>query len=318
MNVTPSSERELVQALRTLREQSERGERPKDGLHISRAGFDQIGMIDVRSAVVEVGAGVRLDRLELELRARDLTLGSLSPGMMGLEVAGFLEGPWAGLRTIPGGRLETACLALTGVMADGLRYVSRPSPRSAAGPDLDAMFLGAEGRFGLVTGATLRVFPRPRAERLALYSFGAVEPAVETLRVAVAQGCSIRRAHLYERLGRRILALEVIGGPESIERDLSTLGHCVFARGGRSSGQQAPFPVGSGGPEHELDWDTLTAELSRQASVTLWRISLESVVVEGTVAAGVPLVPGQRWACDGPLSAIAQAADPAGILGGLP
>ncbi|MGA9520998.1 MAG: hypothetical protein WBV82_06015 [Myxococcaceae bacterium] len=311
---TVSSEHELAQLLRELRE---RGGQGGEGFRISLAAFDQIGMVDVRSAVVEVGAGVRLDRLELELRARDLTLGAFSPGTMALDVATFLEGPWAGLRTIPGGRLETACLALTGVMADGLRYASRPSPRSAAGPDLDAMFLGAEGRFGRVTGAKLRVFPRPRSERLASWSFSALQPAVETLRVAVGQGCLLRRGHIIERAGRWLLAVEVIGGPESIERDLSTLGHCVFARGGRSSGQQAPFPVGAGGPEHELDWETLEAELGRGAAVTLWRISLESVIAEGEVAGGVPLVPGQRWPCEGPLSAIAQAADPAGILGGL-
>ncbi|HLV64870.1 MAG TPA: FAD-binding oxidoreductase [Polyangiaceae bacterium] len=43
---------------------------------------------------------------------------------------------------------------------DGRRFVVRPSPRRAVGPDLSALFVGAEGAFGQVERALLVVSPR--------------------------------------------------------------------------------------------------------------------------------------------------------------
>jgi FAD/FMN-containing dehydrogenase len=166
-------------------------------------------------------------------------------------------------------------------MADGLRYVSRPAPRSAAGPDLDAMFLGAGGRHGVVTGATLRVLPRARSERLAVFSFGALAGATRALRDAVGEGCAIRRARIRRQSGRWMLGAEVVGTPEAVERDLSSLGQCVFTRGGRSSGHEVAFAAEASNSERELGWEELEGQLESGEAPTLWRLSLESLIAGG-------------------------------------
>ncbi|HLL54802.1 MAG TPA: FAD-binding protein, partial [Myxococcaceae bacterium] len=130
--LAPGHEREIIQVLRLL---AERGERLGPGLSLSRRRFMEVGPIDEKSAVVRAGAGVKLSALEQAVSTAGYTLGPLSPGARARELGDFLEGPYAGRRAIPGGRLEPLCLALEAVTAEGLRYASRPTPRSAAGPD---------------------------------------------------------------------------------------------------------------------------------------------------------------------------------------
>ncbi|MBX5482880.1 MAG: FAD-binding oxidoreductase [Myxococcaceae bacterium] len=315
ITLSPSHERELKAVLDLFREH--RQPLPPN-VRISRARMDGIGTIDPVAGTVEAGAGVPLARLEQELRQRDLSLGPLSPGMLALDLASFLEGPYAGLRVVPGGRLEALPLALTALMSDGLRFISRPSPRSAAGPDLDALFLGGEGRFGWITSATLRCFQRPRAERTAAYALSAPDAALSSLRTAVARGCWFRRVLLQPERDRVLLQAEVIGPPEGVERDLSSLAHEVFARGGRS---QTPVPPAAAPalPEREVSWDELGRGLDEGRAATLYRIALDTVVVSGWTDGGLPL--GGRgtpsdWANRDVLQAIAREADPLSVFGG--
>src|SRR5256885_15996775 len=55
-------------------------------------------------------------------------------------------------------------LGLEAVLADGTVIRPRPAARSTTGLDLKRLFIGTEGRVGIVTAATLRVFPVPARE----------------------------------------------------------------------------------------------------------------------------------------------------------
>ena len=315
MNDSARTEREVAALLERSGERAGAG---RTAVEISRRRLNAVTRTDSVSGVVEVGAGIEMDRIERELRPHQLTLGPLSPGMAGLDVAAFLEGPYAGLRALPGGALESSCIALTAIMADGLRYVSRPSPRSAAGPDLDVLFLGGNGRFGLITSATLRLFGRPQTERWAAFSFGSSGGTVAFVRAAAASGAWLRSAAL-ARHGERFTArVEVIGSPEAVERDLATIGHEAMARGGRASGRDmepAPPPAAE---ERELSWEELAQAIGAGDEVRCWRLASESVVAVGAGEHGLSLSRGGEWANREVLAAALAAADPGGVLGGLP
>ena len=284
----------------------------------SRRRLEEISRIDALSGVVEVGSGVELGRIERELRPRELSLGPLSPAMAGLEVGRFLEGPYAGLRALPGGALESSCIALTAIMPDGLRYVSRPSPRSATGPDLDALFLGGEGRFGVITSATLRLFGRPRTERWATFNFGSVDRAIGFMRSAVGSGAWLRAAALARQGDRISVGLEMIGLPEAVERDLATVGHEAAARGARSSGRDLDPEAPVDRAERELSWEQLGQAIGAGTRLRCWRLALESVVVAGADEWGISLSPGGAWANREVLTAALAVADPRRVLGGVP
>ncbi len=317
--VTPRSEQALLEVLAQVRAH---GARLHEDVLISRRKLAGIGGIDDKSGVVQVGPGVTLERLEQELRLRDLSLGPLSPGARGLDVAAYLEGPHAGLRAMPGGRLETACLALGVVMPDGLRFVSRPSPRSAAGPDLDALFLGGNGRFGLITSATLRLFTRPRTGRELSWTFPTAEALWSSLRSTVALGVWYERVTLAPRAGRFVLWGKVLGSAEGVERDLSSAGHAFSSVAARPHGLPPPPPPQ--GEEREVTWQDAARAVSEGGTVTLWRVSLDTVIAQGAGGRGLPLslsgAGAHTWSdvSDAALRAALAEADPAGVYGGAP
>ena len=141
----PADERALAEVLQVLKDRGARL-RPR-AAPVPRRGSRGIGTIEARSMTVR-GAGRRDARgLGAGAAPEEPDARRAAARRRGREtLADFLEGPHAGLRAIPGGRLEPLCARLEGMTSDGRVFVTQPGPRSAAGPDLTALFLG--GRRG--------------------------------------------------------------------------------------------------------------------------------------------------------------------------
>lgn len=154
---------------------------------------------DEVACLIRVGAGAKVGDVEDRAIQAGLTLGPLLPSTGHKKVGAWLAGPTRGERAIPGDRLETAALALEAVLADGSLYRSKEVPRSATGPDLDHLLLGGEGRFGIITHATLRLFPRGLSEASGARAAVTLLDAVEAVRAAVSEGLSPAEAR-WERV----------------------------------------------------------------------------------------------------------------------
>ena len=115
-------------------------------------------------------SGVVLSRLEEALQAEGLTLGH-DPWTVGIAtVGGAISTDGLGYRGGQYGSMGEQVLGLEVVLPDGEVLRTRAVPKSSTGPDLTRLFIGAEGVFGLITEATLQVFPA--AESQALLGFG--------------------------------------------------------------------------------------------------------------------------------------------------
>jgi alkyldihydroxyacetonephosphate synthase len=117
--------------------------------------------VDEESGTVTVEPGVIAQALEDHLAHRGLTLGHFPSSVHCSTVGGFLAIRSAGQASSFYGKLEDTVIGLTVLLADGRELVSRPVPQTAAGPDLRQLFLGGEGTTGIITEATLRVWPAP-------------------------------------------------------------------------------------------------------------------------------------------------------------
>src|SRR2546421_4737132 len=62
-------------------------------------------------------------------------------------------------------------LGVEAVLPPGEVIATRAVEKSSPGPGLHRLFIGAEGCFGIVTGATLRLFPLPQARLLQAWEF---------------------------------------------------------------------------------------------------------------------------------------------------
>lgn len=285
----PADERELIEVVHVL---ADRGVKLHKDMALSRARLTSLSEIAKNSMTVEAGAGWRLSDLDAKLKPHALTVGPLSPAAMQLRLGEFLEGPWAGLRSIPGGRLEPICTSITAIFPDGRRLETSRAPRSAAGPDLSALVLGGHGRLALCTSAVVRCIPLPENDVRGTWSFPSPQSFVTAMQRAVAEGFWPWRMHVDPRSGRVVAEVRWTASVGAVERDRELLHRCADAAGGRPSGEaerEAPVDV-----EHETTWDAVRSALESKKPLQLFRVSLTSVVARGDVE-GLQLDTPSTW-----------------------
>ncbi len=124
---------------------------------------------DDRHAVVQ--AGVVLSRLEEALRAEGLTLGHDPWTVEIATIGGTISTDGLGYRGGQYGSMGEQVIGLEVVLPTGEVLRTRAVPKSSTGPDLTQLFIGAEGVFGLITEASLEVFPAPEAHTLLAFAF---------------------------------------------------------------------------------------------------------------------------------------------------
>lgn len=314
--VSPSNERELSQVLSIV---AARNGAFGPGLQLSRRAFSALGPVEGMSATVTAGAGARLSAVETQANAHDLSLGPLPPGAEDLTVAEYLEGGYQGLRVSLGGRLEPLAISLRAMLSDGTIFSSHRSPRAATGPDLKALFVGSGGRLGLVLEATLRLVPRCGHGVGLGFRLDGARTATRTLIESAAAGVSLDWAWMdaVSPRGEVGLWLRVCAPSEAALARDRTLLMKLFQRAGAEMLPEGTGRSRSNQPERELSWDQLEVALGEGGPLRLYRIAMESVIVQGAERQGLPVSEPGAWTVAGEGAALARAIDAAGALGGV-
>lgn len=98
-------------------------------------------------------------------------------------VGGILSTNAGGVQVLRYGNARDLCLGLEVVTAQGEIWSGlSPLRKNNTGYDLRHLFIGAEGTLGIVTAATLKLFPRPRAWATGFASVASPQAAVSLLR----------------------------------------------------------------------------------------------------------------------------------------
>ncbi len=153
--------------------------------------------------IVTAEAGVNGRILEEYLNHRGYTLGHIPQSLYESTVGGWVATKAIGQFSTKYGGVEDVLLGVEVVIPPGRVVSLKPHPRTATGPDLRKLFVGSEGIYGIVTKATLRVWPYP--ERRAKLSF-----ATETFEEALTYVKKIVRA------GARPAVIRVYDGVETL------------------------------------------------------------------------------------------------------
>jgi alkyldihydroxyacetonephosphate synthase len=119
--------------------------------------------LDKESRLATFAAGVSGPELESQLQQNGLTLGHYPQSFEYSTLGGWIATRSSGQQSYYYGRIEE--LFAGGRLLTPVGTVDLPAfPASAAGPDLRHMVLGSEGRFGIISRATVRVRPLPERE----------------------------------------------------------------------------------------------------------------------------------------------------------
>ena len=124
-----------------------------------------------------------------------LTLGHLPQSWERSTVGGWVAARSAGQESIGFGRIE-ALFAGGRLVAPAGTIDLPPHPASAAGPDLRQLVLGSEGRFGVLTRATVRAVAKPRVEGVPAWFLGEWPRAVEAAREIARAGLPLSMVRL--------------------------------------------------------------------------------------------------------------------------
>ncbi|QDL54072.1 FAD-binding oxidoreductase [Rhodoferax aquaticus] len=155
--------------------------RPILSLSVSR--MNRLLHLDTTSQLATFGAGTPGPLVEAQLRAHGYTLGHFPQSFEYSTVGGWVVTRSSGQQSLRYGRIEA--LFAGGHLETPVGPLHIPTlPASSAGPDLRELVMGSEGRFGVLTEATVRVTPLPEHESfhaIFLPNWDAAEAAVRTL-----------------------------------------------------------------------------------------------------------------------------------------
>ncbi len=174
---------------------------------ISLARMNRVRDRQPLSNMITVEAGVLLQDLQAEAAAMDRYYPLSLPSEGSCMIGGNLATNAGGTGVIAYGNTRDLVLGLEVVLPDGRIWNGLSGLRKDnAGYEMKHLFIGSEGTLGIITAATLKVFPRPRSQVTAFV--GVESPAMALQLLARAQAGSGGTVTTFEVMPR--LAIDMV------------------------------------------------------------------------------------------------------------
>lgn len=188
------------------------GQTPHNGeVVVSLRRLDKIREVDTASNTMTCEAGVVLQ--VAQAKASDVD--RLFPLSLGAEgsctIGGNLSTNAGGTAALAYGVAREMALGLEVVLADGrvLNTLSKLK-KDNTGYNLHNLFIGAEGTLGIITAATLKLFPKPRSVETAFVGLKSPDAALKLL--TIAQGEAANALTSFELLSEMAVDFSVRHG----------------------------------------------------------------------------------------------------------
>jgi FAD/FMN-containing dehydrogenase len=180
---------------------------------LSLTRMNKVRVLDAGNLTITVDAGCVLQNLQEECEKA----GFLFPLSLASEgsctIGGNLGTNAGGTQVVRYGNTRELCLGLEVVTAQGEIWDGLSGLRNDnTGYDLRHLFIGSEGTLGVITGATMKLYPMPQSQLTAYAAVPSLEAAVELLGLAHQQLSSGLTG--FEVMGQFALSLVVKHFPQ--------------------------------------------------------------------------------------------------------
>ena len=221
------------------------------GIQLDLKRLNKIGEIDHDSMLIKAQAGVVGIDLEEEVNRHGYTTGHTPTSLRASNIGGFIATRSGGSMSSLYGKIEDLTMGLQVVLPNGSIVETKAVPRHSVGPDLRQLFIGSEGTLGVITEATLRLFPKPEERRFRSFSFSDVHCGLEAIRKIFRVGILPSVARLYDPEdaaltfstdfqfdeGHCMLLLAFDGATERVEQDDKESTRICIEEGGTDQGE---------------------------------------------------------------------------------
>lgn len=158
------------------------------GIVVSFERMKAVLEIDTENHMAVVQPGLTLAELDEQLAAHDLVY-PVFPGEYSASLGGNVNTNAGGMRAVKYGVTRHHVIGLEVVLASGeIIRTGGKVVKATAGYDLTQLILGSEGTLGLVTEATLKLYPRQHHAATVLVPFATLEGVAGAVPKIVASG----------------------------------------------------------------------------------------------------------------------------------
>jgi len=170
-----------------------------DEVIVSTQRLDKVREVNAAAGNMTLEAGVILQHAHEVAEAAGAMFPLWIASQGSARIGGVLSSNAGGVQVLAYGNARELCMGVEVVLADGrLHQGLNALKKDNTGYDLKDLFVGAEGTLGIITAATLKLFPRPEALETALCSVDGPDKALELF------------ALMRERAGSRLTAFELM------------------------------------------------------------------------------------------------------------
>jgi len=153
---------------------------PQGGILINMGRMNRIRDFDPVNSTITAESGCVQFDLQAAARERELMMTLSCPAQKECQLGGNLSTNLGGLNVLRYGNTRDLVLGLEVVLPSGeIWHGLRGLRKDNAGYDLKHLFIGAEGTLGIITAATLKLFPFPKTRLTAIVAMAEVEDLME-------------------------------------------------------------------------------------------------------------------------------------------
>jgi glycolate oxidase len=220
------------------------------GIVLSLTRMNRILEIDRVNMVAVVQAGVVTSDLQAEVAKQGLYYPPDPSSQRHSSIGGNIACNAGGPHCLKYGVTADYVMGLEVVLADGqVLHTGGKTIKHAVGYHLSHLFIGSEGTLGVITGATLKLIPPPKATCTAMAVFPKLldasvtvtkilEAGIVPVAMEIMDDTTIATVEAHKKMGlpldvEAILVIETDGDPELAQRDIEEIGHICWQNGAR-------------------------------------------------------------------------------------
>jgi len=162
--------------------------------------MNRVLWIDPENQMACVEAGATGREIAEQLAAYGFTMGHEPDSYEFSTLGGWVATNASGMKKNRYGNIEDLVLGITAITASGRLERASAPPRESIGGDPARWLIGSEGRLGIVTSATVKIFPLPELQRHGSVIFRDFEAGLAFLRDVQLSGAKPASIRLMDNL----------------------------------------------------------------------------------------------------------------------
>ncbi len=205
--------------------------------------------INVINGTARGGAGLTGAEFENLLNEHGYTCGQYPQSFQSACLGGMTATRAIGTFSTKYGKMDDMVTALSVVLPDGQLFSSHLAPKRSSGPELNEIFLGSEGVYGIVTSVEMKIYPIAETRIFQTYTFPSTHDGLQAVRSFMHKGLRPAVVRLYDEVeaahkvgqygfekGFALLILVFEGNKEMTELEARMTKEICLANYGRDKG----------------------------------------------------------------------------------